>query len=147
MIGYTRKGNKVLSVLDVDKFFVFYDGTKLTKNIVKLDGEFYYLDSVGFKHVRHDDIVIFDKNKDYWSDDNEVIRKENLDSEFAVIEAPWICPFLMSFRFHMNFNTMITVFESMLEEFDKDDSDDIEELKSQLSWILENKDFFRYIMD
>ena len=147
MIGYTRKGNKVLSVLDVDKFFVFYDGTKLTKNIVKLDGEFYYLDSVGFKHVRHDDVVIFDKNKDYWSDDNEVIRKEKLDSEFAVIEAPWICPFLMSFRFHMNFNTMITVFESMLEEFDKDDSDDIEELKSQLSWILENKDFFRYIMD
>ncbi|AVH85606.1 hypothetical protein [Lactobacillus phage Maenad] len=147
MIGYTRKGNKVLSVLDVDKFFVFYDGTKLTKNIVKLDGEFYYLDSVGFKHVRHDDVVIFDKNKDYWSDDNEVIRKEKLDSEFAVIEAPWICPFLMSFRFHMNFNTMITVFESMLEEFDKDDSDDIEELKSQLSWILKNKDFFRYIMD
>lgn len=147
MIGYTRKGNKVLSVVDVDKFFVFYDGTKLTKNIVKLDGEFYYLDSVGFKHVRHDDVVIFDKNKDYWSDDNEVIRKEKLDSEFAVIEAPWICPFLMSFRFHMNFNTMITVFESMLEEFDKDDSDDIEELKSQLSWILENKDFFRYIMD
>jgi hypothetical protein len=147
MIGYTRKGNKVLSVLDVDKFFAFYDRTELTQKIVKLDGKFYYLNSVGFKHVRHDDVVIFDKNKDYWSDDNEVVRKEKLDSEFAVIEAPWICPFLMSFRFHMNFNTMITVFESMLEEFDKDDSDDIEELKSQLSWILENKDFFRYIID
>ena len=147
MIGYTRKGNKVLSVLDVDKFFAFYDGTKLTKNIVKLDGEFYYLDSVGFKHVRHDDVVIFDKNKDYWSDDNEVVRKEKLDSEFAVIEVPWICPFLMSFRFYMNFNTMITVFWLMLEEFDKDDSDGIEDLKSQLSWILENKDVFKYIMD
>lgn len=147
MIGYTRKGNKVLSVLGVDKFFVFYDGAELNRKIVKLDGEFYYLDSVGFKHVSPDDVVIFDKNKDYWSDDNEVIRKEKLDSEFAVIEAPWICPFLMSFRFHMNFNTMITVFESMLEEFDKDDSDDIEELKSQLSWILENKDVFRYIID
>ncbi len=147
MSFYTKKDGKVLSVLEVEKFYAFYHQTELAKKIVKLDGEYYCLTDEGFKHVAPDDLVIYDKNKGYWSKDNEVVRKEKLDGGFAISEVPYICPFLMGFRFYMRFDQMIAVFMTMLEEFNVDDSGDADGLKSQLNWIIDNQDAFEYVLN
>lgn len=147
MNGYAkRKNGKVLSYCDIRTFYDFYFQTSMAHKIIKLDDTYYYLTDTGFKHVESDSIVIFDKNEDHWTKYNDVISKKEFDSEFAVIEAPWIPPFLMSFRFHMRFDQMITVFTTMLDEFNADDTDDTDNLKDQLEWILKNQEVFKYIL-
>lgn len=148
MNGYTKEKNgKVLSYCDIKTFYDFYSRTELGHKIVNLDGQYYYLTNAGFERVRDDSIVIFDKNQDHWTKDGCVVSKKEFNSELAIIEVPWIPPFLMSFRFYMRFDQMIAVFTTMLEEFNAGDTDDTDNLKSQLEWILKNQDVFKYLLD
>lgn len=147
MIGFVRKNKKVFTCYDVGTFYAYYNRTSLSSKITKLDDEYYYLNDKGFKKVDCTDIVVFNKNNVQWQDDNEIIKKEEFDNKFAIIEVPWLSGFLMSFRFHMNFDAMMKVYETMLNEFKKEDSGDIDNLKSQLEWLLDNQDVFKYIID
>lgn len=147
MEGYARRNGKVFSYYDVNMFYDFYNRTSICSKIYKLDGEYYYLTDSGFKRVSGDNIVVFDKNKNYWSKDDSVVSKRKFDSEYAVVKGiPSTNGFLMEFNFYMGFHSMIEVFKKMLEELNNEHSSENTNLKNQLQWIVNNQDVFLYML-
>lgn len=149
MEGYARRNGKVFSYCEPKEFFDFYNRTSVGSRMVKLDGKYYHLDDDCFRKVGDDDIVVFNKNKLYWSkEDNRVIPKSKFDSEYAIVKsAPKINGFLMEFYLYMGFHSMIEVFKKMLEEVnDKHYYEESVNIKNQLQWIVNNQDVFLYML-
>jgi len=146
---YARRNGKVYSYCEPKEFFDFYNRTSMGSTMVKLDGEYYNLTDNGFRKVDDNDVVVFNKNKLYWSEeDNHVIPKSKFDSEYAIVKSvPNINGFLMEFYLYMGFHSMIEVFEKMLEEVnDEHYYEEIVNIKNQLQWIIDNQDVFLYIL-
>lgn len=148
MKGYARRNEKVCSYCKPKEFFDFYGRTSVGARMVKLDGEYYHLDDDGFRKVGDDDIVVFNKNKLYWSEeDNRIIPKSKFDSEYAVVKSvPSINGFLLEFSLYMGLNSMVRVFRKMLEELNNEYYHENTNLKNQLQWIINNQDVFLYML-
>jgi len=124
MSDYARRNGKVYSYCKPKEFFDFYGRTSVGSRMVKLDGEYYHLTDNGFRNVGDNDIVVFNKNKLYWSEeDNHVIPKSKFDSEYAIVKSvPSINGFLMESSSYMSLNSMVRVFKKMLEELNNEHS-------------------------
>lgn len=147
MGGYARRNGKVFSYCTPKEFFDFYDHTSLGSTMVKLDGEYYHLTDNGFRKIDDSDIVVFNKNKLCWSEDNTIISKSKFDSEYAIVKnLPNINGFLMEFDLYMNPHSMIRVFKKILEELDNEHYSGNIDLKNQLQWIVDNQDVFLYML-
>ena len=116
--------------------------------MVKLDGEYYHLDDNSFGKVDDSDVVVFNKNKLYWSEeDNHVIMKSKFNSKYAIVKSmPNIDRFLIEFSSHMGLNSMVRVFKKMLEELNNEHPSENTNLKKQLQWIVDNQDVFLYML-
>jgi len=148
MSDYARRNGKAYSYCKPKEFFDFYGRTSVGSRMVKLDGEYYHLTDNGFRNVGDNDIVVFNKNKLYWSEeDNHVIPKSKFDSEYAIVKSvPSIDGFLLEFDLYMGFHSMIRVFRKMLEELDNEYYYENTSLKNQLQWIVDNQDVFLYML-
>jgi len=124
MSDYARRNGKAYSYCKPKEFFDFYGRTSVGSRMVKLDGEYYHLTDNGFRNVGDNDIVVFNKNKLYWSEeDNHVIPKSKFDSEYAIVKSvPSINGFLMESSSYMSLNSMVRVFKKMLEELNNEHS-------------------------
>lgn len=142
MSGYVRRNKKVYSYCEPKEFFDFYNQTSVSSMMIKLDGECYHLTDNGFRKIRDDDVVVFDKNKNYWpKEDSSIISKNKFDSEYEVVKnIPNINGFLIEFSLYMNSDSMIKVFKKILKECENAD------LKNQLQWIINNQDVFLYVL-
>ena len=99
------------------------------------------------RKIDDSDIVVFNKNKLYWSEDNAIISKSKFDSEYAIVkDLPNINGFLMEFDLYMPPHSMIRVFKKMLEEVDSEHYSGNIDLKNQLQWIVDNQDVFLYML-
>lgn len=100
------------------------------------------------KKIKDDDVVVFNKNKDYWSkEDNSIISNDEFNSEYELVEnIPNINGFLMEFNLYFGFHSMIRVFQKMLKELDNERYRKNADLKNQLRWIINNQDVFLYVL-
>lgn len=148
MSGYARRGKKVYSYCEPKEFFDFYNQTSVSSMMIKLDGENYHLTDNGFRKIKDDDVVVFNKNKNYWSkEDNSIISKDKFNSEYEPVEnIPNINGFLMEFNLYLGFRSMIKVFKKMLKELDNEHYRENADLKNQLQWIVNNQDVFSYVL-
>lgn len=148
MEGYVRRNGKVFSYCVPKEFFDFYGHTSIGSRMAKLDGELYYLDDNGFRKLGNNDVVVFNKNKSYWSEeDNHVIPKSEFDSEYAIVKSmPNIDGFLIELSSYMGLNSMVKVFKKMLGELNNEHSSENTNLKNQLKWIIDNEDVFLYML-
>lgn len=147
MSGLARRNKKVYSYCEPKEFFDFYNRTSVGSMLVKLDGEYYHLTDNGFRKIKDDDVIVFNKNKDYWSkEDNSVVSKSKFDSEYETVKSININGFLMEFNLYMSFDSMMKVFKKMLKELDNTYYHENADLKNQLQWIIHNKDVFLYVL-
>lgn len=147
MSGLARRNKKVYSYCEPKEFFDFYNQTSAGSMLVKLDGEYYHLTDNGFRKIKDDDVIVFNKNKDYWSkEDNSVVYKSKFDSEYETVKSININGFLMEFNLYMSFDSMMKVFKKMLKELDNTYYHENADLKNQLQWIIHNKDVFLYVL-
>lgn len=146
--GYVRWNKKVYSYCKPEEFFDFYNQTSVGSMMIKLDGENYHLTDNGFRKIKDDDVVVFNKNKNYWSkEDNSIISKDKFNSEYELVEnMPNINGFLMEFNLYFDFHSMIKVFKKMLKELDNEHYRKNVDLKNQLQWIVNNQDVFLYAL-
>lgn len=146
--GYARRNKKVYSYCEPKEFFDFYNQTSVSSMMIKLDGENYHLTDNGFRKIRDNDVVVFNKNKNYWSkEDNSIISKDKFNSEYELVESmPDISGFLMEFNLYFDFHSMIKVFKKMLKELDNEHYYENADLKNQLQWIINNQDVFLYAL-
>jgi len=148
MSWYARRNKKVCSYCVPKEFFDFYGRTSIGSRMVKSDEELYYLDDNGFRKLDNNDIVVFNKNKSYWSEEDiHVIPKSEFDSEYAIVKSMSnIDRFLIEFSSHMGIDSMVKVFKKMLEELNNEHSSKNTNLKNQLQWIVNNQDVFLYML-
>lgn len=142
MSGYVRRNKKVYSYCEPQEFYDFYNRASLGSTMVKLDGEYYYLTDNGFRRIKSNDVVVFDKNKDYWiKEDNFIISKDRFNNDYELVKnIPDINGFIVEFSLYMKPDSMIRVFKIMLKECEND------YLNNQLQWIIDNQDVFSYML-